>query len=288
MRLTFSFFLLVLTQLHSMGAQMLSIPSSADELSIGSHPTLEGLLPLNPALYRANERHPYLYLNRGNWFGDVALSHIGYNKAGLDKVIHMGMRYSGLSDLEFREDRPQDDPFANFSSYGLILDAGIAFQRFNRSYGISLSYVQFGLYTEESKGVSVDIGYSIKMKSGYSVGFVAKNFGIMTKLENDSPSLPKRFSSGISKDFQFKSFRNSAFGSVEWNSIISGSKVYLGNRFSWNRLNILAGYALSKKVTESSIGVGINMNRYQVTYGTRFGTQNIGFPKLLTIKVLMP
>ena len=110
----------------------------------------------------------------------------------------------------------------------------------------------------------------------------------MTKLEDGSPSLPQRFSSGISKDFQFKSFRNSAFGSVEWNSIISGSKVYLGNRFSWNRLNILAGYSLSKKVTESSIGIGINMNRYQVTYGTRFGTQNIGFPKLLTIKVLMP
>ena len=271
-----------------MGSQMLSIPSSADELSIGSHPTLEGLLPINPALYRANERHPYLYLNRGNWFGDVALSHIGYNKAGLDKVIHLGLRYSGLSDLEFREDRPQDDPFANFSSYGLILDAGIAFQRFNRSYGISLSYVQFGLYTEESKGVSVDIGYSIKLKSGYSLGFVAKNFGIMTKLDNDSPSLPKRFSLGISKDFQFKSFRNSSFGSIEWNSIISGSKVYLGNRFSWNRLNILAGYSLSKKVAESSIGIGINMNRYQVTYGTRFGTQNIGFPKLLTIKVLMP
>ena len=179
MRLTFSFFLLVLTQLHGMGTQMLSIPSSADELSIGSHPTLEGLLPLNPALYIANERHPYLYLNRGNWFGDVALSHIGYNKAGLDKVIHMGMRYSGLSDLEFREDRPQDDPFANFSSYGLILDAGIAFQRFNRSYGISLSYVQFGLYTEESKGVSVDIGYSIKMKSGYSLGLVAKNLSLI-------------------------------------------------------------------------------------------------------------
>ena len=267
---------------------MLTIPSSADELSIGSHPTLEGLLPLNPALYRANERHPYLYLNRGNWFGDVALSHIGYNKAGLDKVIHLGLRYSGLSDLEFREDRPQDDPFANFSSYGLILDAGISFQRFNRSYGISLSYVQFGLYTEESKGVSLDIGYSIKMKSGYSVGLVAKNFGIMTKLENDSPSLPQRFSSGISKDFQFKNFRNSAFGSVEWNSIISGSKVYLGNRFSWNRLNMLAGYSMSKQVTESSIGIGINMNRYQITYGTRFGTQNIGFPKLLSIKILMP
>ena len=271
-----------------MGTQMLSIPSSADELSIGSHPTLEELLPLNPALYRANEKHPHLYLNRGNWFGDVALSQIGYNMAGLDKVIHLGLRYSGLSDLEFREDRPQDDPFANFSTYGLILDAGIAFQRFNRSFGISLSYVQFGLYTEQSKGASVDFGYSIKMKNGYSFGLVAKNFGIMTKLENNTPDLPTRFSSGISKDFQFKNFRNSAFGSVEWNSIVSGSKVYLGNRFSWNRFSMLAGYSMSKKVTESSFGIGINMNHYQITYGTKFGTQNIGFPKLLSIKVSMP
>ena len=288
MRLTFSFFLIAFTQIQSMGTQMLNLPSSADEVSIGSHPTLKGLLPINPALYVASEKHPYLYLNKGNWFGDVTLSQIGYNIPGLDKVIHLGLRYSGLSDLEFREDRPQDDPFANFSAYGLILDAGIAFQRFNRSFGISLSYVQFGLYTEESRGASIDIGYSLKMKNGYSIGIVAKNFGMMTKLENDTPILPMRFSSGISKDFQFKNFRNSAFGSVEWNSIISGSKVYLGNRFSWNRLNMLAGYSMSKKVTESSFGIGINMNRYQITYGTKFGTQNIGFPKLLSIKVSMP
>ena len=126
------------------------------------------------------------------------------------------------------------------------------------------------------------------MKNGYSIGIVAKNFGMMTKLENDTPILPMRFSSGISKDLQFKNFRNSVFGSLEWNSIISGSKVYLGNRFSWNRLNMLAGYSISKKVTESSFGIGINMNRYQITYGAKFGTQNIGFPKLLSIKVSMP
>ena len=288
MRLTFSFFLIAFTQIQSMGTQMLNLPSSADEVSIGSHPTLKGLLPINPALYVASEKHPYLYLNKGNWFGDVTLSQIGYNIPGLDKVIHLGLRYSGLSDLEFREDRPQDDPFANFSAYGLILDAGIAFQRFNRSFGISLSYVQFGLYTEESRGASIDIGYSLKMKNGYTIGIVAKNFGMMTKLENDTPTLPTRFSSGISKDLQFKNFRNSVFGSLEWNSIISGSKVYLGNRFSWNRLNMLAGYSMSKKVTESSFGIGINMNRYQITYGTKFGTQNIGFPKLLSIKVSMP
>ena len=288
MRLIFSLLFSIAIQLQGMGTQMLNLPSSADELSMGSHATLGGLFPINPALYIANEKHPYLSLNRGNWIGDVSLSQIGYNKIGLDKVFHIGIKYSGLTDLEFRGNVPQDDASSNFSAYGLVLDAGVGFKRFNHSYGISISYVQFGLYTEQSKGVGIDLGYSIKLKNGYSIGLVAKNLGGMTKLENDSPSLPKRFCSGISKEFQFKNFKNSIFGSIEWNSLVSEAKVHLGNRFRWNRLNLLAGYSTSNQVVESSIGIGINFDRYQVIYGTRFGSQDLGFPKLLSIRVLMP
>lgn len=288
MRLIFSLSFSIAIQLQGMGTQMLNLPSSADELSMGSHATLGGLFPINPALYIANEKHPYLSLNRGNWIGDVSLSQIGYNKIGLDKVFHIGLKYSGLTDLEFRGNVPQDDASSNFSAYGLILDAGVGFKRLNQSYGISISYVQFGLYTEQSKGVSIDLGYSIKLKNSYSIGLVAKNLGGMTKLENDSPSLPKRFCSGISKEFQFKNFKNSIFGSIEWNSLVSEAKVHLGNRFRWNRLNLLAGYSTSNQVVESSIGIGINFDRYQVIYGTRFGSQDLGFPKLLSIRVLMP
>lgn len=288
MRLIFSLFFSTIVQVQGMGTQILSLPSSADELSMGSHATLDGLFPVNPALYRANEKHPYLFLNRGNWIGDVSLSQIGYNRIGLDKIFHVGLKYSGLTDLEFRSNVPQDDASANFNAYGLVLDAGVAFQHHSHSYGISISYVQFGLYTEESRGVSIDLGYSFKIKNGYSIGLVAKNFGGMTKLENNSPSLPNRFCSGLSKDFQFKNFKNSVYGSVEWNSLASKAKVHLGNRFRWNRLNLLAGYSSSKQVVESSFGIGINFNRYQVVYGTRFGSQDLGFPKLLSIRVLMP
>ena len=288
MRLTFSLFFLTIVQVQGMGTQILSLPSSANELGMGSHATLDGLFPVNPALYRANEKHPYLSLNRGNWIGDVSLSQIGYNRTGLDKIFHVGLKYSGLTDLEFRSDVPQDDASANFSAYGLVLDAGVAFQHHSHSYGISISYVQFGLYTEESRGVSIDLGYSFKIKNGYSIGLVAKNFGVMTKLENNSPSLPNRFCSGLSKDFRFKNFKNSVYGSVEWNSVVSEAKVHLGNRFRWNRLNLLVGYSSSKQVVESSFGIGINFNRYQVVYGTKFGSQDLGFPKLLSIRVLMP
>ena len=288
MRSIFSLLFSIAIQLQGMGTQMLNLPSSADELSMGSHATLGGLFPINPALYIANEKHPYLSLNRGNWIGDVSLSQIGYNKVGLDKVFHIGIKYSGLTNLEFRGNVPQDDASSNFSAYGLVLDAGVGFKRLNHSYGISISYVQFGLYTEQSKGVSIDLGYSIKLKNGHSIGLVAKNLGGMTKLENNSPSLPKRFCSGISKEFQFKNFKNSIFGSIEWNSLVSEAKVHLGNRFRWNRLNLLAGYSTSSQVVESSIGIGINFDRYQVIYGTRFGSQDLGFPKLLSIRVLMP
>jgi len=288
MRLIFSLFLLTIVHVQGMGTQILSLPSSADELSVGSHATLDGLFPVNPALYSANEKHPYLSLNKGNWIGDVSLSQIGYNRIGLDKIFHVGLKYSGLTDLEFRSDVPQDDASANFSAYGLVLDAGVAFQHHSHSYGISISYVQFGLYTKESRGVSIDLGYSLNIKNGYSIGLVAKNFGVMTKLENNSPNLPNRFCSGLSKDFRFKNFKNSVYGSVEWNSLVSEAKVHLGNRFRWNRLNLLVGYSSSKQVVESSFGIGINFNRYHVVYGTRFGSQDLGFPKLLSIRVLMP
>ena len=59
---------------------MLVLPTSAEQLSVGNHPTLAGLSPLNPALISASERHPYLALNRGNWLGDISMSQIGYNK----------------------------------------------------------------------------------------------------------------------------------------------------------------------------------------------------------------
>ena len=83
MRLTFSLLFSAVIQLQGMGAQMLNLPSSADELSMGSHATLSGLFPINPALYRANEKHPYLSLNRGTWIGDVSLSQIGYNRVAV-------------------------------------------------------------------------------------------------------------------------------------------------------------------------------------------------------------
>ena len=114
--------------IYGMGMQMLVLPTSADQLSLGSHPTLAGLFPLNPALINANEKHPYLSLNRGNWLGDISMSQIGYNNIIMGNKAHFGMRYLGISDLEFRDNVPTDKPASLFSAFGITVDASTALQ----------------------------------------------------------------------------------------------------------------------------------------------------------------
>ena len=120
------------------------------------------------------------------------------------------------------------------------------------------------------------------------LGLTIKDFGIMSRLNNEDPSLPMRISCGASKKMEFKQYSNSAYGSIEWNSISSNTKIYFGNHFQLNRLNLMFGYAASENVSETSVGLGFNFNTYTITYGTRFGTQDVGVPKLLSLNILLP
>jgi hypothetical protein len=277
-----------LVPLYGIGTQFMVLPSSADELSIGSHSTLPGLFPINPALFIASENHPNLSINRGVWLGDVVLAQIGYNQAMEKKIIHVGLKYSGLSDLEFRDDIPRDNALAEFSSFGLALDAGVSITRETHKFGLSLSYIHMGLYTEQSKGMGLNLGYVRTFKRGLTMGLALQNLGKMTKLSAESPALPRRFTTGISKQLQFNEYKNTVYGSLEWNPVTSMSKYYFGNQFRWDRLSILAGFSASDSVIESSLGFGLHLNRYQVTYGIKVGSQNLGLPQIVSLKLTLP
>ncbi|SVA70221.1 uncharacterized protein METZ01_LOCUS123075, partial [marine metagenome] len=40
----------IVVSINGMGTQFLSLPIDAEELSLGSHPTLKGISPVNPAM----------------------------------------------------------------------------------------------------------------------------------------------------------------------------------------------------------------------------------------------
>jgi len=288
MHSVFKLFLILLFPLYGLGTQFLILPTDAEELSIGSHPTMSGILSVNPALFSASLNHSGLSISRGIWLGDVTLTHLGYTQPAKGKIFHFNAKYSGLSDLEFRDAVPVDDALSTFSSYGVSMNGGFSVQREKQKFGISFSYIFMGLYTETTSGFGLNLGYARDIVKGMKLGISIQNLGIMSKLSEDVPSLPTRMIGGVSKQIIFDNYRNTIYCSGEWNQLATTGKFHFGNNFRWDRLSLMGGFSASENVVESSAGFGINLGQYEITYGIQFGSQNLGTPQILTFQFLLP
>jgi len=288
MHSVFKLFLILLFPLYGLGTQFLILPTHAEELSIGSHPTMSGISSVNPALFSVSLNHPGLSISRGIWLGDVTLTHLGYTQPAKGKTFHFNAKYSGLSDLEFRDAVPVDDALSTFSSYGVSMNGGFSVQREKQKFGISFSYIFMGLYTETTSGFGLNLGYARDIVKGMKLGISIQNLGIMSKLSKDAPSLPTRMIGGVSKQIIFNDYQNTVYCSGEWNQSATTGKFYFGNDFHWNRLSLMGGFSASENVVESSAGFGINLGQYEITYGIQFGSQNLGTPQILTFQFRLP
>ena len=288
MHSVFKLFLILLFPLYGLGTQFLILPTHAEELSIGSHPTMSGISSVNPALFSVSLNHPGLSISRGIWLGDVTLTHLGYTQPAKGKTFHFNVKYSGLSDLEFRDAVPVDDALSTFSTYGVSMNGGFSVQREKRKFGISFSYIFMGLYTETTSGFGLNLGYARDIAKGIKLGISIQNLGIMSKLSKEAPSLPTRMIGGVSKKIIFNDYQNTVYCSGEWNQSASTGKFYFGNNFRWDRLSLMGGFSASKNVVESSAGFGINLGQYKITYGIQFGSQNLGTPQILTFQFRLP
>jgi len=288
MHSVFKLFLILLFPLYGLGTQFLILPTHAEELSIGSHPTMSGISSVNPALFSVSLNNPGLSISRGIWLGDVTLTHLGYTQPAKGKTFHFNAKYSGLSDLEFRDAVPVDDALSTFSSYGVSMNSGFSIQREKQKLGISFSYIFMGLYTETTSGFGLNLGYARDIVKGMKLGISIQNLGIMSKLSKDAPSLPTRIIGGVSKQIIFNDYRNTVYCSGEWNQSVSTGKFYFGNNFRWDRLSLMGGFSASENVVESSAGFGINLGQYEITYGIQFGSQNLGTPQILTFQFRLP
>ena len=288
MHSVFKLFLILLFPLYGLGTQFLILPTHAEELSIGSHPTMSGISSVNPALFSVSLNNPGLSISRGIWLGDVTLTHLGYTQPAKGKTFHFNAKYSGLSDLEFRDAVPVDDALSTFSSYGVSMNGGFSVQREKQKFGISFSYIFMGLYTETASGFGLNLGYARDIVKGMKLGISIQNLGIMSKLSKDAPSLPTRVIGGVSKQIIFNDYQNTVYCSGEWNQSATTGKFYFGNDFHWNRLSLMGGFSASENVVESSAGFGINLGQYEITYGIQFGSQNLGTPQILTFQFRLP
>jgi hypothetical protein len=288
MHSVFKLFLILLFPLYGLGTQFLILPTHAEELSIGSHPAMGGISSVNPALFSVSLNHPDLSISRGIWLGDVTITNLGYTQQAKGKIFHFNAKYSGLSDLEFRDNVPVDDALSTFSSYGVSMNSGFSTQHEKQKFGISISYIFMGIYTETTSGFGLNLGYARDIVKGMKLGVSIQNLGIMSELSEDAPSLPTRMIGGVSKQIIFDNYLNTIYFSGEWNQSASAGKLYFGNNFRWDRLSLMGGFSTSENVVESSAGFGLNLGQYKITYGIQFGSQGLGTPQILTFRFRLP
>ncbi len=288
MHIVFKLFIFLVCPLFSMGTQFLVLPFSTQELTLGSHAAISSLSSSNPALTTGFDSKPQLYFDRGVWYGDATIAQFGCNFKSNNSVKYISIQYAGIDDLEFRDERPQDNALSSFSSFGLSFDVGFSSHIREHKYGFSMSFIHFGIYTQESKGIGLNIGYAYELSNNFQLGLVMQNLGVMTSLQSKQPSLPQRLLIGFSKEIYFSKYSNTLLASIERNSLNNQYKLNFGNSVKWNRINIYTGYSIAKVVSEFSFGCGLMINRYTIGYGIRVGSQGLGIPQIVSLKILLP
>jgi len=288
MRLIFRFLILIRAPIFALGTQFLSLPSNAEELAVGSHPTFGRFFSVNPSILIAPKEGPELSLCRGTWIGGVNTANLAYNQNINNRTLHIQLRYSGLTDIELRDERPSDEALAYFSSFGISGKIGVSFGSNRSRYGISLESIRIGIYNESAQGMALNAGYLYRFPNKFSFGLSVLNIGKMSSLKSSAPRLPTRFFVGLSKELIFGEYSNSVHLSSEWNEVAETMHLWFGNIFNWKTIQIMSGISTASKIYTASAGIGLQLGQYNISYGIRFGSQDIGLPQSITIHIRLP
>ena len=271
----------------SLGTNFLLFPENASAMALGRHPSLGGSDSVNPALIEQKNDSPMFHINSGSWFGDINLAGLTYIQRSGNYNNRFFIRHADVSDLEFRDNSPSDNPISKFSAYAFQLGAGVSRGNKFGNFGIMLSYLSLGIYDQKADGFSIDIGYSKLLSSGFGLGVSILNLGYMSKFYQDRPKLPITIVAGISRQVDLYRLKNNIYFTTEYFTKELPMKLKLGADIQWGQLNFLAGYSITEFDTEFSIGGGLKYGRFKIIYATRFGSQEIGEPKIFSIKYRM-
>ena len=288
MRFVFKIWQISLTPILAVGTQFLTLPSTAQELAIGSHPASSFYSSVNPALYNAPKSNPKFSISQGSWFGGASNSHISYNQRFKTRTLHIRVDHTDLSDLELRDNKPVDKPLAYFSAFGFSATIGFSYDIRRGAYGFSFSRIRMGILNQSADGYTLGGGNLHRFSKSFSIGFSVINIGTISKFELEKPDLPTRVLVGFEKKIRFKNYVDNIYATIEWNKFSAKYQFCLGNMFRWKSLIIMAGSSFNQDVFTSSTGFGLESRGYSIRYGIRFGSQNIGYPQSISLDIPLP
>jgi hypothetical protein len=277
-----------LSPLMAIGTQFLVLPAGAIELAIGSHAAFGGSSTINPALIQAPPGGPLLSFDNGYWLGDVRISNFHLNQQIGKSTGKFSIRYAGLTDLEFREHKPVDDPQGSFAAFGLTLETGFSYPIGAGQVGFAVRTLYMAIYDQSSTGISLDMGYAKLLRFGWNGGISLLNIGKLSNMDIKAPELPIRLLVGVSKSMDGDKFQNLVCITGEWAFLPQTWQFSFGNNFRWNQFHILTGTSFTDQTWSISTGTGLQLGRYGIFYAVRFSSQDIGIPHTFSISTRLP
>ena len=243
MRLIFKTFFIVVLNFcsiaFSLGTNFLLFPESASAMALGRHSSLGGSESVNPALIEQRNDSPMFHINSGSWFGNINLAGLNYIQRSGNYNNRFFIRHADVTDLEFRDNSPSDNPISKFSAYAFQLGLGVSRGSKFGNFGMTLSYLSLGIYDQKADGFSMDIGYSTLLSNGFGLGVSILNLGYMSKFYQDRPELPITAVAGISKQVDLYRLKNNIYFTTEYFTKELPMKFKIGADMHWGQLNFL-------------------------------------------------
>ncbi|MFH1852073.1 MAG: hypothetical protein ABIA75_06975 [Candidatus Neomarinimicrobiota bacterium] len=280
--------LLLTGLLPATGTQFLAVPSSAIELALGGQVALPNAAGTNPAVVPEIGAGPQVDFCYGDWFTGVAVSTLNARFRLNSDVGSVRLRYLGLDDLPYRDERPSDDPLANYAAYSLALEGGWSRAFGGSRVGVTMRLLQIQLHTAGASGMAFDLGGTRSVGKNLTIGAALLNLGRMNVMVQEIPQLPLRLLVGAGYRFDHPLVPTSIGLTGEWSTLVNGPIFRVGSRSTWDRLTVSLGTEIASAVVMASGGIGLQVGRFGINYGIRFGSQQLGLPQMLDLSVNLP
>jgi long-subunit fatty acid transport protein len=224
----------------------------------------------NPAgLNQAEKSH--LTFTHNEWLEDVKSEFVAFVLPRENYSLGFSLNSTNISGIELRGNQPTVEPIATFDSHDIAL--GVSYARSlnnNFNYGVTVKYIYEKIYIEETGGLAADFGANYQFSSLPLRGaIVLQNIGFMSKLNDESPSLPSLVRAGIAYNPQEFFIKGSwLFAADVVSDFDSNVHVNFGTEYKFEKyLALRLGYQTGYDVKNLHFGFGLISGRFLLDYG---------------------
>ncbi len=222
----------------------------------------------NPAML-SNFISSQLFIAHNQAMQDLSSQIFGASFEVFDMPFAVSMNTTSVDGIEVRTQPGEIE--SKFKAHYFFTGLSTGFSLYeNFSAGLTIKYVYENLFSDESSGLSYDLGlYYSDLYENLNVGVSFRNLGSMNKLRNEASRLPKDFRLGVSYESLLEMINSEILltGGYQKYTDLADSHIHLGGEIFYdNLLALRAGYITGYDSKGLTFGTGISWNNINFDY----------------------